>query len=329
MAYSYENFSGDGVTTDFSVNKPYLERDHITLLADAVSVAFTWVSDTLIRADVAPAVGTGNVKVLRTTPVLNPLVDFEDDSTLKESDLDTANLQTLYVAQETLDNSDDVINSSAGAWDAVSKRLSGLADGTDADDAVNKGQLDGAILAAGNVVIPDNPADDGKALVASGGSWAWGSVAYGYISGMAANVVSILGAADYSAIRTLLSLRPGVDVQAYDVDTLKADATAALSAGFSNTPHDATTFTTGTFTPAAADGNMQYVINGGAHTLAPPINSCSIIIHYTNNASAGALTTSGFNKVDGDILTTTDADEFLMYITVCNGKSHLTVADVT
>lgn len=173
MAYSYENFSGDGAETDFAVNKPYLERSHVTLLVDAVSVSFTWVSDTLIRAGVAPASGTANVQVNRTTPPGVALVNFEDDSTLKESDLDTANLQTLYVAQETLDNSDDVINSSAGAWDAVSKRLSGLADGTDADDAINKGQLDAVVAAAGNVPTPSDPADDDKILTAAGGTHSW------------------------------------------------------------------------------------------------------------------------------------------------------------
>lgn len=73
---------------------------------------------------------------------------------------------------------------------------------------------------------------------------------------------------------------------------------------------------------------MQLAVNGGAHTLAPPSvgtgNALSMVIQYTNNASAGTITTSGFTKVSGSF-TTTNGDDFLCYITVINGFSHLNV----
>lgn len=117
----------------------------------------------------------------------------------------------------------------------------------------------------------------------------------------------------------------GVTVQAYDADTLKSDTTATLTRGFNASEYDAGTKTTGTFTPDPANGNFQKAVNGGAHTLAPPGSSCSIAIQYTNNGSAGAITTSGFTKRTGDTLTTVNGDDFLCFITRVNGFSHLHV----
>lgn len=115
----------------------------------------------------------------------------------------------------------------------------------------------------------------------------------------------------------------GVTVQAYDADTLKADVTAALSVGFTATDYNAGTKSTGTFTPNPASGAFQYAINGGAHTLAPPANSCTMIIQYTNNGSAGTITTSGFTKVTGTAPATTDTYDYLAFITRINGFTHL------
>ncbi len=95
--------------------------------------------------------------------------------------------------------------------------------------------------------------------------------------------------------------------------------------GFGTTVHDDGTKTTGTFTPDEADGNHQRIVNGGAFTLAPPTNNSSIVLHITNNASAGAITTSGFTAVDGDSFSTTNTDEFIAYITKVHDVSHLTV----
>lgn len=133
------------------------------------------------------------------------------------------------------------------------------------------------------------------------------------------------GAGTAAAARTNLGLVIGADVQAFDADILKADTADVLTAGFGTTAHDDGTKSSGTFTPDEADGNIQYAVNGGAHTLAPPTNNCTVIVHYTNNGSAGAITTSGFTLVDGDSFTTTNTEEFLCYLTKANDVSHLTV----
>jgi hypothetical protein len=94
--------------------------------------------------------------------------------------------------------------------------------------------------------------------------------------------------------------------------------------GFSATDFSAGTKSSGTYTPAPASGNFQYAVNGGAHTLAPPATSCTMIVQYTNNGSAGAVTTSGFTKVSG-AFTTVNGDDFLCYLTRLNGFSSLNI----
>ncbi|MFD1985897.1 DUF2793 domain-containing protein [Mesorhizobium newzealandense] len=110
---------------------------------------------------------------------------------------------------------------------------------------------------------------------------------------------------------------------------LRSNATANFTAGYTASGYSAGTKSSGTFTPDPANGNLQYAVNGGAHTLAPPStgggNALSMVIQYTNNGSAGALTTSGFTKKTGDALTTVNGDDFLFHITVLNGFSHLNV----
>lgn len=116
----------------------------------------------------------------------------------------------------------------------------------------------------------------------------------------------------------------GSTVQAYDVDTLKSDTTKSLTAGYSSTPYNAGTKSSGTFTPDEANGNQQYCTNGGAFTLAPPTKSTTIILEVLNNSSAGAITTSGFTKVTGSF-TTTNTHKFICNIVKSKNYSLLQI----
>jgi microcystin-dependent protein len=99
-------------------------------------------------------------------------------------------------------------------------------------------------------------------------------------------------------------------------DFVKPDTTSAFTAGFTVTPNNIGTVSSGTTTPAPALGNYQYYTNNGAHTLAAPGSDCAIDLLVTNGASAGSITFSGFTvgSATGSALTTTNTQRFLISI---------------
>lgn len=130
---------------------------------------------------------------------------------------------------------------------------------------------------------------------------------------------TLLDDANAGAARTTLGAEPA------DADILKADTADILTKGFGITPSDEGTKSSGTYTVDEADSNIQYIVNGGGFDIDPPVQNGTVIVHMTNNASAGTMTTGSFTLVDGDSLTTTNTHEFLLYIVKANDVSHLTV----
>lgn len=79
------------------------------------------------------------------------------------------------------------------------------------------------------------------------------------------------------------------------------------------------TYSAGTYTPVTTGGNMRYITNNGAFTLAAPAGtSFAMVILITNGASAGAITLSGFTFTVGDPFTTTNTNRFFLNITKIN-----------
>ncbi len=84
------------------------------------------------------------------------------------------------------------------------------------------------------------------------------------------------------------------------------------------------TFASGTFTPNPLTGNMKYLTNAGAFTLAAPTASgdYSMVIQIVNGTGAGAVTMSGFGTVRGNAFSTTVGHAFNVHITKLNGRAN-------
>lgn len=113
LAYAYVQTPGNGTNRLFSVPFPFILRAHVkvfvgydvaastgTELVDGTG--FTWVSDTQIQTAVAPATGAV-LTVIRRTPNGSQLVVWSAASPPTQTDLNTADLQSLYVIQEQAD----------------------------------------------------------------------------------------------------------------------------------------------------------------------------------------------------------------------------------
>lgn len=114
-----------------------------------------------------------------------------------------------------------------------------------------------------------------------------------------------------------------------DTNILRANKHSTLGGGFDSDDEDLGTVTTGTVTlevDADTKENTKKLINGGAFTLAPPStsSSCTILLEVTNNASAGAITTTGFTKVDG-AFTTVNGDKFHAFVSKVGSTSYLNI----
>ena len=126
MAFSYASYAGNGSNKNFSVPFPYLLKAHVkvytgfnildgtytSLLVEGTD--YTWTSGTQVQTTVAPANGV-TLTVLRDTPDSSQLVPWTDGSNLVSNDLNTADLQNLYVVQEQQDRNDAGISQSLAA----------------------------------------------------------------------------------------------------------------------------------------------------------------------------------------------------------------------
>lgn len=101
MPFSYEEYDGDGLNRVFSVPFPYILQQHVSVTVGGTSVPFTWLNPSQVQMITAPAVGTRNVQVRRTTPGV--IATLSSPSIFRSSTLNTIFRTLLYVSQEGAD----------------------------------------------------------------------------------------------------------------------------------------------------------------------------------------------------------------------------------
>jgi hypothetical protein len=113
---------------------------------------------------------------------------------------------------------------------------------------------------------------------------------------------------------------PKAYVDTNDALNLKVAGNQTTTGGFRITAYNATQ--AGGFTCNAFFGNYQYVNNSGAMTITAPANDCAIDYLFTNTATAGAVTFSGFTVgTTGDAMGTANGSKFIVSVRRINGTS--------
>ena len=142
MALTYSQYVGDGSTHLFAVTFPYISKSHVKVRVDGNEVPFTWSTPALVQLDMVPSAGAV-IDIRRETPNTEPLVDFHDGSTLVESDLDLATIQSLYIAQEVVDRLNAKIGADTdGTINADGRRIKNVALPVASNDVATKGYVD-------------------------------------------------------------------------------------------------------------------------------------------------------------------------------------------
>ena len=164
MAYSYNLYTSTTAgQVDFQFSWPYIKAEHVKLYVNYTEIAqavatrgsgvagfqiYTSGSNTYARLNDTDGLSSANtrVEVRRFSSIANVLVDYTDGSTLTASDLDTSNLQNLYIAQE-LDDAQKQgisIDQATGQPTLNNQRLTNVLDPSAAQDAATKNYVDTA-----------------------------------------------------------------------------------------------------------------------------------------------------------------------------------------
>lgn len=142
MAFSTQLAVSDGSLVLLNLSIEYFDRDEITVYFDNVQDALPWawvgVTDTQISFSPAVPIGV-EVLVKRTTPLADPLHEFDGGAQFTNKSLDENFLQILRLMQEVAEGGglQEVFTN----LNLHGNKVTNLGDGTAPGDAVNFGQF--------------------------------------------------------------------------------------------------------------------------------------------------------------------------------------------
>ena len=164
MALSYTLYTS--TASSYATGFKYLSSAHVKVLVATtdgaarvvLSSSDYTVDDTLETVTITPTIyptATSPLKIYRETPGSttatknSPFVDFQNGTVLSESDLDNSTLQSLYLAQETRDYTNDTLADAVGNDNLPSGAVAGQMLHATGDPVATKwGDIDTLIQAA-------------------------------------------------------------------------------------------------------------------------------------------------------------------------------------
>lgn len=147
MADSYIIYTASGSTDTFNIPFGYLDPEHVFVSVDNVDVSFTFPSESQVELDAGNPANGAKVKVYRVTPRDSREVVWSNAANLTAGDLNTADLQMLYITQEAFDTVEDaILKDDTGIYDANSIRIQNVATPSASTDAANKAYVDASTV---------------------------------------------------------------------------------------------------------------------------------------------------------------------------------------
>lgn len=167
MPNSFVAYTANGSTTTYSFAgiDDYLSTGYIKVYIDNSLQTTGYTLDTAganenVVFTTAPASGK-IIKIARETPSTSAgfasnIVDFSDGSVLTAADLDKGFKGMLHIVQEGNDTGSGALPKTADglSWDGGGKKMTNLANGELAQDAITKAQLDAAQVYGNAPIVP-------------------------------------------------------------------------------------------------------------------------------------------------------------------------------
>ena len=157
MADSFIQYTADGGTDTYGIPFGYLDPDHISVSLDGVPTAFTFPTESQVQITSGNPANGVIVEIRRTTPRNVREIVWQNAANLTATDLNTADLQLFYIAQESFDSvTGNLQLASTGNYDALGNKIENLGTPTAGTDAATKDYADQNLaLTAADVVAAD------------------------------------------------------------------------------------------------------------------------------------------------------------------------------